>query len=73
MLKWVVGLVFFPFLLLILKKEILCQHQRYMVPSQYQAVYPEGKGRTIHPSLEAMSILPLQETSPSTDFPSIKS
>lgn len=47
MLMWVVGLVFFAFLLLILKKEILCQHQRYMVPSQYQAVYPEGKGRTI--------------------------
>lgn len=62
-----------PFLLLVLKKEILCQHQRYMVPSQYQAVYPERKERTIRPSLEAMSILPLQETSPSTDFPNIKS
>lgn len=49
MLKWVVGLVFFPFLLLILKKEILCQHQRYMVPSQYQAVYPGREGQFFLP------------------------
>lgn len=34
---------------------------------------PRRERKDNHPSLEAMSILPLQETAPSTDFPSIKS